>query len=151
MFYETPEIKGEIRNLKQQYSEKLRQTVFTYEIFLDGIEVFRETEMWDVSDRPAAVQKALLIGNILKEKELARRELAAVGNAIYVKFSTDITASAKRSGHIGYYGIFRKGKPYCICSSENYTKEEALAAMNRIVAKNCRDDLSYKFGFTHFD
>jgi len=150
MFYEH-QVKGEIRNLRQQYSDKFRRDVWMFEIFLDDREVYRETEMWWASDRAAAVKEALTKASVIKEKELIRHELATVGDRIYVKFSTDITANAKRRGYTGYYGIFRKGKPYCICSSENYTKEEALAALGRILAQNERDELAYRFGYTHFE
>jgi hypothetical protein len=151
MFYEIPELKGEIRNLKQQFSEKLRLHCFSFEIFLEDKLVYQENEMWWAVDRAAAVKEALIKASAIKLRELNRRELAAVGDRLYVKFCTDITDAAKRSGHIGYYGIFRKGKPYCICSSENYTKEEALAALARIQAQNLRDDLAYRFGYTHFE
>lgn len=150
MFYQH-EIKGEIRNLRQQYSEKFRRDVWMFEIFLDDREVYRETEMWWAEDRAEAVKNALQRAKEIKEKEMLRHELQTVGDRIYVKYSTDITASAKRRGYVGYYGIFYKGKPYCICSSENYTKEEALAALGRILAQDKRDYLAYKFGNTHFE
>lgn len=137
MFYQH-EIKGEIRNLRQQYSEKFRRDVWMFEIFLDDREVYRETEMWWAKDRAEAVKNALQRAKEIKEKEMLRHELQTVGDRIYVKYSTEITADAKRRGYIGYYGIFYKGKPYCI--SEHQTKEEALADLDRVLAHKKRDD-----------
>lgn len=130
MFYEY-QVKGEIRNLRQEHSDEFRRDVWKFEIFLDDREVFRETGMWWVSDRVSAIKEALKRANAIKAKDRVRHELATVGDRVYVKYSTDINPSAKRQGYVGYYGIFKNGKPYTSFGSQS--KEEALEKLAYIL------------------
>ncbi|MEG4803560.1 hypothetical protein QUB63_22625 [Microcoleus sp. ARI1-B5] len=145
MFYQTPELKGEIRNLKPVYSEQYRRNLFEFEIYLDDKLIYRNTDTFSMT-REQAVKDALRIAKKLKQQELDRLELEAVGDRYYVKYSTDVTPAAKRQGIDGFYAVFVKGKKYNI--SSHLTKELALAELEEIVKQDKLDDFLYRYAIS---
>jgi|AGSF01.1.fsa_nt_gi hypothetical protein len=93
MFYNPPEIKGEIRNLK------LSEGVWVFDIYFDDIYIITKTSY--LHNKEDVLTAAIKLGLFLKEQEIIKRELAAVGNELYVKKSTN-----------GYYGIYQRGVSY---------------------------------------
>ncbi|MBD2629913.1 hypothetical protein [Trichormus variabilis] len=134
MFYQHPEIKGTIRNLRQYYREPMRQNVWAYDIYLDDVLVKTEDCHWWSNTREEVITAVKQIGEQLKQQELVKRELAAVGDRLYVKWCTDITRAGKRQGITGFYGIFVKRKAYCIYSTQSL--DEALAKLRDIESGN---------------
>ena len=142
MFYQAPEIQGSIRNLRQYYRESMRQNVWAYEIYIDDVLVKSEDCHWWSNTREEVITEVKEIGEQLKQKELVKRELATVGNNLYVKWCTDITRAGKAQGITGYYSIFVKGKPYSVYSTQNL--DEALAKLREIEIRNANDVEEFK-------
>ncbi|MBD2386009.1 hypothetical protein [Cylindrospermum sp. FACHB-282] len=122
MFYQHPEINGSIRNLRQYYRQSMQRNVWAYEIYLDDILVVSEDSDWDSQTRDQAITNAKAIGNRIKQRELVKRELAAVGKQLYVKLND-----------IGKYSIFVQGKLYCIGCYD--LLEDALQKLQNIKAE----------------
>jgi hypothetical protein len=141
MFYQAPEIQGSIRNLRQYYRGSMRQDVWAYEIYIDDVLVKSEDCHWWSNTREEVITEVKEIGDSeallqavrIKEQELIKRELATVGNRIYVKWCTDITRAGKAQGITGYYGIFEKRHLYC-CAT--YQSLDAVLSVNLAIAHN---------------
>ncbi|MBO1048344.1 MAG: hypothetical protein HEQ10_11655 [Dolichospermum sp. DEX182a] len=134
MFYQAPEIQGSIRNLRQYYRESMRQKVWAYEIYIDDVLVKSEDCHWWSNTREEVITAVKEIGEQLKQKELVKRELATVGDRIYVKWCTDITRAGKAQGITGYYGIFEKRHLYCCATYQSL--DAALAKLGEIESRN---------------
>ncbi|MTJ21317.1 hypothetical protein FJR06_08235, partial [Dolichospermum sp. UHCC 0352] len=91
MFYQHPEIKGSIRNLRQYYRESAGMNVFSYDIYLNDKLVLSEDFDFSSQSREQALSSAIARGNRIRQDELIKHELAAVGNNLYVKWCTDLT------------------------------------------------------------
>jgi len=134
MFYQAPEIQGSIRNLRQYYRESMRQNVWSYDIYLDDVLVISEDCHWWSNTRAEVITAVKEIGEQLKQKELVKRELATVGDRIYVKWCTDITRAGKAQGITGYYGIFEKRHLYCCATYQSL--DVALTKLGEIESRN---------------
>ncbi|MTJ17466.1 MULTISPECIES: hypothetical protein [unclassified Dolichospermum] len=142
MFYQAPEMKGSIRNLRQYYHEPMRQKVWSYELYLDDVLVKKQDCHWWSNTREEAIAAIKKIGEQIRKDELVKHELATVGDRLYIKWSTDITREGKRQGLAGYYGIFVKGRGYCAFSTQNL--DEALAKLREIEIRNANDVEEFK-------
>ena len=87
MFYQHPEIKGSIRNLRQYYRESAKMNVFSYDIYLNDKLVLSEDFDFSSQSREQALNSAIAKrsvgiarGNRIRQDELIKHELAAVGN-----------------------------------------------------------------------
>lgn len=134
MFYQAPKIQGSIRNLRQYYRESMRQNVWSYDIYLDDVLVKSEDCHWWSNTRAEVITAVKEIGEQLKQKELVKRELATVGDRIYVKWCTDITRAGKAQGITGYYGIFENRHLYCCATYQSL--DAALAKLGEIESRN---------------
>ncbi len=142
MFYQHPEIKGSIRNLRQYYRESARMNVFSYDIYLNDKLVLSEDFDFSSQSRQQALNSAITRGNRIRQDELIKHELAAVGNNLYVKWCTDLTKYGKSIGLTGFYSVFEKGRQYCTYNTQNL--DEALEKLNEITARNQNDLRRYK-------
>ncbi|MCX5982559.1 hypothetical protein [Anabaena sp. AL93] len=149
MFYQHPEIKGSIRNLRQYYRESAKMNVFSYDIYLNDKLVLSEDFDFSSQSREQALNSAIAKrsvgiarGNRIRQDELIKHELAAVGNNLYVKWCTDLTEYGKSIGLTGFYSVFEKGRQYCIYNTQNLDK--ALEKLNEITARNQNDLRRYK-------
>jgi hypothetical protein len=137
MLYQSPEIKGIIRNLRQYYHEPMRQNVWSYELYLDDVLVKKQDCHWWSNTRDEVISAIKVIGEQIRKDELVKRELATVGDRLYIKWCTDITREAKRQRLTGYYGIFVKGHLYCMTSGyDNQSLDAALAKLREIEMMN---------------
>jgi hypothetical protein len=137
MLYQAPEIKGTIRNLRQYYYEPMRQNVWSYELYLDDVLVRKHDCHWWSNTREEVIAAIKEIGEQIRKDELVKRELATVGDRLYIKWCTDITREGKRQGITGYYGIFAKGRLYCLTSSYDHQSLDAtLARLREIENRN---------------
>ena len=134
MFYQAPEIQGSIRNLRQYYRGSMRQDVWAYEIYIDDVLVKSEDCHWWSNTREEVIIAVKEIGDRIKEQELIKRELATVGNSLYVKWCTDITRAGKAQGITGYYGIFEKRHLYCCATYQSL--DVALTKLGEIESRN---------------
>lgn len=124
MFYEQPKIKSEIRNLKRTRPEGFVEDIWTFDIFFDDI--FVASGKSYLPNREDAIKEAIRYGLALKERELTKRELAAVGDQLYIKFDTDIYEHIKKKLNVdGLYQIYRKGNLHCCFYSVSL--EEAIS------------------------
>lgn len=137
MFYQVPELKGEVFVTPSKLHNLDR---FHCKIYLEGKLIYNKIDQWSTT-RAEAVKEGLRIANKLKQDELNRIELGAVGNKYYVKYSTDVTREAKQRGIDGFYAIFVKGRKYNISSHQN--KEDALAELDRIIHQDKVDNFYY--------
>ena len=95
---------------------------------------FGEDCHWWSNTREEVITEVKEIGEQLKQKEFVKRELATVGNRIYVKWCTDITRAGKAQGITGYYGIFEKRHLYCCATYQSL--DAALAKLGEIESRN---------------
>lgn len=142
MFYQHPEIKGSIRNLRQYYRESAGMNVFSYDIYLNDKLVLSEDFDFSSQSREQALNSAIARGNRIRQDELIKHELAAVGNNLYVKWCTDLTEYGKSIRLTGFYSVFEKGRQYCIYNTQNL--DEALEKLNEIATRNHNDLRRYK-------
>ncbi|MBS9389494.1 MAG: hypothetical protein HEQ33_11605 [Dolichospermum sp. WA123] len=59
MFYQHPEIKGSIRNLRQYYRESAKMNVFSYDIYLNDKLVLSEDFDFSSQSREQALNSAI--------------------------------------------------------------------------------------------
>lgn len=138
MFYQDPELKGEIFVTPTKLNGFDR---FHCKIYIEGELIYETIDKWSTT-RPEAIKEGLRIAAKIKQDELNRIELETVGDRYYVKYSTDVTRQAKNRGIDGFYAVFVKGRKYNISSHQN--KEDALAELNRIIHQDKVDDFYYR-------
>jgi hypothetical protein len=145
MFYQAPELKGEILVTPTKLDGFDR---FHCKIYIEGELIYETIDKWSTT-RPEAIKEGLRIATKIKQDELNRIELETVGDGLrpaslryYVKYSTDVTRQAKNRGIDGFYAVFVKGRKYNISSHQN--KEDALAELERIILQDKKEDWFYR-------
>ena len=80
-------------------------------------------------DKEKAIKCIKMIGDDLRKKLMLKHELETCGDKVYVKWSTNLTKYGRSLGLTGFYGIYRKGKPYCV---DGYNDQSLESALNRV-------------------
>jgi nitrogen regulatory protein PII-like uncharacterized protein len=141
MIYTPPEIKGSIENFKQYYREIAKMKCFEYEIYLDDELVYKEVSDFRASDKEV-LASAIATGERLRKAELLKRELASVGDELYIKWSDEITGYGLAEGLTGFYSVFVRGKMYCVFATQDLS--EAIAKLEKIKLRQQTDTRDYK-------
>lgn len=120
MFYQAPEFVGVIRNLHYDKNK----FDWNFEIYIN--EILMKKGYITMIDKEKAIKCIKMIGDDLRKELMLKHELETCGDKVYVKWSTNLTKYGRSLGLTGFYGIYRKGKPYCVCGYDDQSLESAL-------------------------
>ena len=134
MFYEHPEMKGSIRNIRQYYREAMKRNVWSYEIYLDNVKVYYKDCDWWNETKEDVIREAKEIGEQIRKEKQKEHELNTVKDKLYVKAIPGVPNK---------YSIYVKGRPYCV--GRNYDSvDEALVGLEELEIQIHNDLFRYK-------